>query len=121
MQNVGNPAHFGGEGVAGAAEVGETEQGHPGLDVEATHLLRRQQRNIGQLLGRGVDVDRGIDEEVDFVPDDDDIHPGHFLHIRGGADDLDGRAQHIQIVENQAGDIGIAVPLADHHRTKVAT
>ena len=56
-----------GQRMPRAAEVGEAEHRHARLLVEAPRLFGRHDRDLRQVLGGRLDVDRGVGQEVDVA------------------------------------------------------
>src|SRR5208337_2174510 len=105
--------------MLGAAEAGEGEHSHARLNIEPTRLLRRAESNLRQVLGRGFDVDRGIGQEVQIaLAGDDDIQARYLVDSFANSDHLQGRTNRVGIILGYAGDDGIGIPHADHHRAE---
>ena len=105
-------------GVRVGTEVREGDHRGPRLDVEAAHGVGRQDRDLGQLLGRRVDVDRRVGEEEGPVLQHQDVEPRDALDARRGSQDLERGPDRVGVGLRQAGDHAVGVARVEHQRTE---
>ncbi len=74
--------------VDGGAEVRERDHGHARLEVEPPGRLRRQDGDLGELLGVGVDVHRRVREDEHLSLEHQQVSTGDVLDAGAGLDDL---------------------------------
>ena len=69
------------------------QQGHPWRQAEAPDLLRRQQRDFGDLLGGRIGIDRGVADEQRMPRQHQQVHRGEVPGALLQADDIGDIAQ----------------------------
>ena len=125
--DLGGAAHLLGLRVSDAAEVREREHRDARLGVELASQLGHQDRGLGQVFGRRVDVHRRIGQEVraglDAAAGDllgqQDVGAAGPPDALAHPDDLERRPDHRAVVVGQAGEERVGVALLDHHQPEV--
>ena len=108
-------AHLARRGRVGGAEAGVREQGHPRLEPEAADLLRRQERHVGELLGRGVGVDVGVADEHGLLRQHQEVHGREIVDALAQADRLGDVLQVAGVGAEGAAQHAVGPALADQH------
>ena len=91
------------------------EQGDLRLDAEALHFRRRQQRDLGDLLGARILVHMRVADEQRTARQQQVVHRGHRLHARRLADDFLDLAQMVAKAPGDAGDHAVGVTQLEQH------
>ena len=109
-----SPPHLRGRDILVAAEIGMREQGDLRFDTEQAQSHRALQGGLGDLLGAGVELDVGIEEEKYAVVVEHAGHRRRGLHIDVERQDVEDVAQLLVIAADQAGEEGIRFAASDH-------
>ena len=100
----------------GAAEARVRQQRDARRDAEALHLLGREQRHLGDLLGRGVAIDVRVADEELPSRQDQHLHRRERLHAAAKADHVANMLQVIRIVAAGPAQHRIGVAAPNQHR-----
>mmetsp|Transcript_38741 Transcript_38741/g.95322 ORF Transcript_38741/g.95322 Transcript_38741/m.95322 type:complete len:266 (-) Transcript_38741:2087-2884(-) len=89
---------------------------HARLDPEGSGRSSAAQRDLAQVLARGVHIDGAVGEEVHAVRKEHKEARRHKLRARRRLDDLKGRAHRVGGGVARARDHAVALAKLDHHR-----
>ena len=101
--------------MADITEVGKGEHGHPRLHIEEDRHLPCQDGDLRQVLGAGLDIDRGVGKEQGPVFRDHQIETGDLGDPRPPVDDLEHRTNGVGIGIGDPVDLAIHHPFPDQH------
>ena len=76
-------------------------------------------RDLRELLGGGIDVDRRVGAEDDVPLGDEHVHAAHELRARVRADHLERGPDRLGVVQVHAGEQRVRVAARDHARAEV--
>ena len=98
------------------AEVRGREQRHSWHDAEAPHLVRREQRHLGDVLGVGLGGDVGVADEYGARRHHERVHRRVVAHARAQSDHLVDVTHVLGEHAERAADGGVRLALVHHHR-----
>ena len=85
--------------MVSAAEIGERKHRYARFLAETASLLRGHDGDFSEIFRAGVDIDRGIRQEVDIsFGRDQHIDAGHTAQFRPDVDYLERGANRVRIV-----------------------
>ena len=110
---------LGDTGVPHGAEVRVRDHRDARLDAESLDRVGHLDRDVGERLGIGIDVEHGVAEKLHRVLQHHHVHPDRDLRARLEPEDLERGANGLGIVEPQPGDHPVGVAAIDHQRRVV--
>ncbi len=102
--------------VLAAAEARMRQQRHLRRDAEAADLVGGEQRDLGDLLGRRIDVDVGVRDEHRPVRQHHRVHRRADLVAAAQADHLLDVAEVQRVRAERAAEHAVGLAHVDHHR-----
>ena len=90
-----------------------------GVDAQGARDAAGRVRDLRELLGGGIDVDRRVGAEDDVLLEDEHVHAAHDLGLGMRADHLERGPDRLGVVHVHAGEQRVGVAAGDHARAEI--